>query len=46
MQMMLAQACMPSVRPSFSAKSDRVLPLTPMFTRKIGLPKVFIAKVQ
>lgn len=46
MQMMMAQACMPSVRPSFSAKSERVLPLTPVFARNIdSAPKVFIAKV-
>jgi hypothetical protein len=46
MQMMMAQACMPSVRPSFSAKSDRAQPVALVFSRNIGsAPKVFIAKV-
>jgi hypothetical protein len=45
MQMMMAQACMPSVRPFFPAKPEKVLPVAPVFTRSDAAQKVFIARV-
>jgi hypothetical protein len=46
MQLMMAQACMPSVRPVTKVKHMTVQPMVPIITPITGAaPKVFIARM-
>ena len=46
LQLMMAQACMPSVRPVTKVKNMTVRPMVPIIMPITGLaPKVFIAKM-